>query len=268
MAATAALSQNCRIGTVARMCVAILCASNLLPARAHAFDIAVCEQEELHFHIAELCSKAVSNQANSKVEPSRMFTLRGYAWLREGEPTGAVADFTLAINMDSRSVPALKGRARAYTALKRYDDAIRDWTVAISVQPEAEDHYRARALAYLELGKTKEAFADYDKAIEIKAKNPDSYIGRARIYQRMAMREAALREFDRAAAADPEYPETYFAKAQAAESWGDAEMAIKNYALVVRYKGDVWYAQRAMKRLGAQFSDFEGRDATQPKEPR
>ncbi len=257
-----------RFATLAWVCLALVCASLLLSRQASAFDINVCEQEDLHFHTSELCSKAVSNQASSKLEPGRMFTLRGYAWLRENEPLGAVADFTLAINLDSRNISALKGRARAYTVLKRYEDAVKDWTLVVSVQPGGEDHYRARALAYLELGKTKEAFSDYDKAIEIKANNPESYIGRARIYQRMAMRDAALREFDRAAAADPEYPETYFAKAQAAESWGDAEMAIKNYALVVRYKGDVWYAQRAMKRLGAQFSDFEARDAAQPKDNR
>jgi tetratricopeptide (TPR) repeat protein len=255
-----------RLAAVTRSGLALFCATVLLSTQASAFDIDVCEQEELHFHIAELCSKAISNQAAAQVEPSRIFTLRGYAWLREDEPIGAVADFSLAIKMDGRNISALKGRARAYSALKRYDEAVRDWTLVVSMQPEGEDHYRARALAYLELGKTKEAFADYDKAIEIKANNPDSYIGRARIYQRMAMRDAALREFDRAAAADPEYPETYFAKAQAAESWGDADMAIQNYALVLRYNGDVWYAQRAMKRLGAKFSDFEARDAAQPKD--
>lgn len=251
-----------------QFCPALVCALSLLsaPAPAHAFDIAVCEDLDLHFHIAELCSKAVSNQASSKLAPGRVFTLRGYAWMREDEPLGALAEFTRAIGIDAGNIAALKGRALAYTKLKRYEDAVADWSLVIGVQPEGEDHYRARALAYLELGKTKEAFADYDKAIELKAKNPDSYIGRARIYQRLAMRDAALREFDRAAAADPAYPETYFAKAQAAESWGDAEMAIKNYALVVRYKGDVWYAQRAMKRLGAQFSDFEYPDATEEKE--
>lgn len=240
-----------------RLCPALTCALSFLPIPAHAFDIAVCEDLELHFHTSELCSKAISNQAAAKLEPSRVFTLRGYAWIREEEPLGAVSEFTRAISMDARNIAALKGRALAYTKLKRYEEAIADWSLVISVQPEGDDHYRARALAFLELGKTKEAFADYDKAIELKAKNPDSYIGRARIYQRLAMRDAALREFDRAAEADPAYPETYFAKAQAAESWGDAQMAIENYALVVRYRGDVWYAQRAMKRLGAQFSDFE-----------
>lgn len=266
--APAAVMPKSRLQAAARLCLTLFCTTSVLSTQARAFDIRMCEQEDLDFHTSEVCSKAISNQANSKLEPGRMFTLRGYAWLREGEPLGAVADFTLAINSDASNISALKGRARANTALKRYEDAIKDWTLVVNAQPEGDDHYRARALAYLELGKTKEAFADYDKAIEIKANNPDSYIGRARIYQRMAMREAALREFDRAAAADPEYPDTYFAKAQAAESWGDAEMAIQNYALVVRYKGDVWYAQRAMKRLGAQFSDFEARDAAQPEEPR
>lgn len=249
-----------------RQCPAIFSAVAFAVPQAQAIDLDVCEHVDLHFHLSEQCSKAISLAAAAKIETGRLYTLRGYAWLREEEPAGAVSDFSRAIGVDSANVSALKGRARAYTALKRYGDAVHDWTLLIAAQPDSEDHYRARALAYLEMGRTKEAFADYDRAIELKARNPDSYIGRARIYQRMAMRDAALREFDRAAAVDPTYPETYFAKAQAAESWGDADMAIKNYALVVRYKGDVWYAQRAMKRLGAQFSDFEVRDATQPKD--
>lgn len=249
-----------------RLAPAICCTLGFAVAKAQAFDIAVCERVVLPFQIAEQCNREISGTSAAKLDAGRLYTLRGYAWLREEEPTGAVAEFSRAIVKNAANLSAIEGRARAYTVLKRYEDAVHDWTLLISARPGGEDYFRERAMAYLEMGRTREAFADYDRAIELKAGNPDSYIGRARVYQRMAMRDAAIREFDRAAAVDPTYPETYFAKAQAAESWGDADMAIKNYALVVRYKGDVWYAQRAMKRLGARFSDFEYRDAAQPKD--
>lgn len=232
---------------------------------AFAFDLTTCEKDELPYAAAEACDKAISAQAKPPLEPGRAFTLRGYAWIREGEPGGAVSDFTRAIAINATNISALKGRARAYTALRRYDDAIADLTRAISLRPNGEEHFRERGRTYLEMGNAKEAFADYDHAIEIQAKNPEGYIGRAHIYQRLNMRDAALREFDKAVAADPTYPNTYFAKAQAAESWGDADLAISSYALVVRYNGDVWYAQRAMKRLGKQFSDLEHPDSTMPK---
>lgn len=234
---------------------AVLCLS--ASAALAANDLAECERDDLPVHEADACDAAISFQAKSPIERGRLYTLRGYAWMREGEAGGAVAEFTRAIDLDATNIAALRGRARAYTRLKNYDMAAQDWTRVIASRPADEQNYRERALSYLEDGKTKEAFADYDKAIALKAQNPQSFIGRAGIYVRMQMREAALREFDKAAAADPAYPDTYFAKAQAAEGWGDTEMAIANYALVVRYRGDVWYAQRAMKRLGKQFSDFE-----------
>lgn len=239
-----------------------------MSTHAGAIDLVDCEKDELPYNAAQECDRAISAQNKTPLELGRAFTLRGYAWMREGEPAGALSDFRRAIDLDAGNISALKGHARANTALKRYDDAISDWTRIISLRPNAEENYRERAIAYLESGKAKEAFADYDKAIEIKTKNPEGYIGRAQIYLRMQMREAALNEFDKAAAADPTYPNTYFQKAKAAESWGDAELAIANYALVVRYNGDVWYAARAMKRLGKQFSDLESHDTTKPKDQR
>lgn len=245
---------------------AAMCLAVAFPHEAAAIDLSLCEKDELPYAASEACDEAISVHAKSPLDQGRTFTLRGYAWMREGEPGGAVADFSRAIKLDGGNISALKGRARAYAALKRYDDAIADWSRIVALRPDGEEHYRDRATTYLEMGNAKEAFADYDKAIELKAKNPDSYIGRALIYKRLDMRDAAIREFDKAENADPAYPATYFAKAQAAEAWGDKDMAIKNYALVVRYKGDVWYAQRAMKRLGSQFSDFEyAPDSTMPK---
>lgn len=236
-----------------------------LASPARAIDLTLCEKDELPYSAAEECDKAISERGHGTLDRGRVYTLRGYAWMREGEPGGAVADFSRAIQLDATNIAALKGRAHAFTALKRHDDAIADWTSIIKLRPDGEEHYRERAYTYLEMGNAKEAFADYDKAIEIKAKNPESYVGRAQIYQRLQMREAALREFDKAVASDPTYPNTYFAKAQAAESWGDAELAIQSYALVVRYNGNVWYAQRAMKRLGKQFSDLEASESTMPR---
>lgn len=236
-----------------------------LATPARAIDLAMCEKDELPYAAAEACDKAISEQGHGTLDRGRVYTLRGYAWMREGEPGGAIADFLRAIQLDATNIAALKGRARAFTALKRNDEAIADWTSIIKMRPEGEEHYRERAHTYLEMGNAKEAFADYDKAIEIKAKNPESYVGRAQIYQRLQMREAALHEFDKAVAADPTYPNTYFAKAQAAESWGDADLAIQSYAMVVRYNGDIWYAQRAMKRLGKQFSDLEAASSTNPR---
>lgn len=47
-------------------------------------------------------------------EQVRIFTMRGYAWLREEEPIAAISDFPRAIDIDPDNVSALKGRARSY----------------------------------------------------------------------------------------------------------------------------------------------------------
>jgi len=76
----------------------------------------------------------------------------------------AIINYTKAIELDPKHVPAYNSRGIAYDDLKKYPEAIADYTKAIELDPKFADAYYNRGLAYKSLGKTKEAEADFAKA--------------------------------------------------------------------------------------------------------
>jgi len=226
---------------------------------AFSIDPADCEKDDLPLEHLRACTNMISEDGAMAADRGRVYTLRGVAWMREEEPMAAISDFTRAIEIDAGNIAALKGRARAYAALKKYSEAVEDWSRVIAARPNAEENYRERAGANLAAGKTSDALADYDRAIALDNSNPESYIGKGRVYGELGKRDEAMREFDNALKVNPDYPAVYMARGAVSESLGDTRVAIESYQAVLKYDGAYWYAIRALQRLGGDWVNHRRR---------
>lgn len=220
-----------------------------------AVDMADCVKDDLPVESLRECANMIGKEGVTAADRGRVYTLRGFAWMREEEPLPAISDFSRAIDIDGENIAALKGRARAYSALKNFDRSIADWSRIIAVRPKSEGTYRERAEANLAAGKTEEALADYDRAIALNANDADAYIGKGRAYGTLRKRDEALREFDNAIRVNPDNPAVYMARGAVSESLGDTDLAIASYQAVLKYDSAYWYAIRALQRLGGEWAN-------------
>lgn len=221
---------------------------------AAAMDRAECYKETLSREALRDCSSLMSKKELTAAERSRVYTLRGAAWMREEEPMAAISDFSRAIRINSDDLAALKGRAQAYASMKNYDMALSDWSRIIAVQPNLEESFIERAKINVAARDIPAALADYDHVIKLNPKNPDAYIGKARIYGQLKRHDDALLEFDKAIKVNPDYPALYLARGEVFETLGDRKIAIESYQAVLKYEEAYWYAIRALQRLGGDWA--------------
>ncbi len=98
-------------------------------------------------------------------------TLRGLALLRDGKPDDAILDLTTAVSLEPNLVVAWLGRAAANAAMGRFDQAVGDVTQAIELSPTDPDAFAIRGEYQAALGRYVEAADDFDEAIRIGGKN-------------------------------------------------------------------------------------------------
>jgi tetratricopeptide (TPR) repeat protein len=97
----------------------------------------------------------------------------------------AVAELSVAINMDPVFALAYTNRGFTYYYKGEYDQAISDYTKAIELDPRLALAYNNRGLVYGCKGEYDKAIADYTKAIELDPKYANAYHNRAFIYYNM-----------------------------------------------------------------------------------
>ena len=94
----------------------------------------------------------------------------GRKYLSETNYAEAIAAFTEAIRLNPNDIEAYIGRAQAYTALKKYDEANADYTAVIEMteeQPYQHSAYVGRAGVGEETGRLADAESDYTAALAL-----------------------------------------------------------------------------------------------------
>ena len=95
----------------------------------------------------------------------------GRKYLSETNYTEAIAAFTEAIRLNPNDIEAYIGRAQAYTALKKYDEANADYTAVIEMTEEQPyqqaSAYVGRAGVGEETGRLTDAESDYTAALAL-----------------------------------------------------------------------------------------------------
>jgi tetratricopeptide (TPR) repeat protein len=222
----------------------------LFCAQAVATSIDDCAKHDWAPAAVADCAAKFSDPKTDVLERGRIYTLRGVAWLNDEEPIAAISDFTRAIALDATNISALRGRAQAYSAIKKNDLSLADWSAIIALRPEVEEYYRARAAVHLAAGHHEHALSDYAKALELDAGNVAAFVGRASVHDAMGHRELALKDFSEALKINPAYIPAYWERGLMAERWGDKKLAIESYQTLLKHDDNYWDAQKALQQHG------------------
>jgi tetratricopeptide (TPR) repeat protein len=192
---------------------------------------------------------------------------RGLARYSEGDFSGAIEEFTRAIQLNSNVAPTPNNRdralitrgepdvgvdqdqilvadsfnARAYhsrgvarSATGDLDRAIDDFSRAIRIVPRFAPAYINRGNAYQAKGEFDLAIGDYTRAIALEPGSALAYNNRGLAKRGRGDLEAALADFDKAIEVSPDLAEAYNNRGAARYAGGDVTAAMKDFDAAIR----------------------------------
>ena len=127
-----------------------------------------------------------------------VYNNRGWAKQEQGDYTGAMEDFTRAIELKPDDTYAYTNRAGVKRELDDYDGAIEDYNQAIKLKPDDANAYLGRGMAKVGLDDHLAAIEDFTTVIKLKPDNPTAYHLRGHSKQDLGQQEAAEIDFQKA----------------------------------------------------------------------
>lgn len=128
---------------------------------------------------------------------------RGFAKKELGDYTGAIADFTKVLAMDSLYGKAWFGMATAKFLLNDYTGAIGDYTKEIQINPGFYDAYLMRGTARSDMGDVRGAIADFSQAIAVTPDIAEAWFNRANSWFKLNEPDSALADYTRVIGLNP-----------------------------------------------------------------
>ncbi len=123
------------------------------------------------------------------------YAVRGSAYLMLDHPELGIADFTIAIQLDSADYTSFVNRANSYLYSKDYEHALADFDQAIALKPNTARILYNRGNANAEYNRDSAAIADYTLAIECDSTLADAYFNRANGHNRRGDFDRALKDY-------------------------------------------------------------------------
>jgi serine/threonine-protein kinase len=143
-------------------------------------------------------------------------------------------------------------QGRAKMRRQNFTGAVANFSRAIQLQPDDEKAYILRANAYFKLRKRQAAFQDCSRAVQLKPDEPNTYVCRGIAYFGLQNRQAAITDFNRAIQVDPNHATAYYVRGIAYRVLGNKSAAIADFQKAAqRYKaqGETQDYQDALKQL-------------------
>ncbi|RKU11182.1 hypothetical protein C6503_18585 [Candidatus Poribacteria bacterium] len=127
-----------------------------------------------------------------------VYNSRGWAKRRQGDHTGAIEDFTRAIQLKPEDTYAYNNRGWTKREQGDHTGAMEDFTRAIELKPDDAYGYKNRAGLKHELGDHAGAVDDYNQVIKLDPEDAVAYQFRGHSKQALGQQEAAEIDFQKA----------------------------------------------------------------------
>ncbi len=184
--------------------------------------------------------------------------VRGQEKARQGDLQGAIADYTLAIQLDPQNSRAYSQRGSARYKTGDWAGAVEDFTRVIQLAGGEARTYFNRGLARYRLGDYEGAVADYTHALRLNPHWAVVYYNRGNAYRQLEQPQQAIEDYSRALELNPEEVRAYFNRGVVRGYLGDAQGAAADFSEVLKrdpQDGEAYF-NRGVAR--AQLLDFQG----------
>ncbi|MBA3631256.1 MAG: tetratricopeptide repeat protein [Acidobacteria bacterium] len=171
---------------------------------------------------------------NINSDSAEAFKGRADAYHFKGESEKAVADYTEAINLGLKDAEIYRRRGYNQKAVLNFDKAIADYSEAIEINPNDSASYSGRCQTYLENRQFDIAMIDCNRAIELSPDNANSYISRGNLYLSKNENNLAIADFNQALKLQSDNAAAFLGRGNANYNKGDYGKALVDFSDVIR----------------------------------
>ncbi|QIZ69787.1 tetratricopeptide repeat-containing S1 family peptidase [Oxynema aestuarii] len=172
---------------------------------------------------------AVDNPNNAQT-----FYVRGLSRFDRADFSGAIADFTQAIQNQQNYSEAFFYRALAYFELDDLGKSLVDYTTALEIAPAYADAYYNRALVRAEMGDLLGSIDDYTQVIRLDRTFAAAYNNRGLALSDLGDQQQAIDDFNQALHINPGRSNTYFNRGLALFRIGNYRAALADYTQAIQ----------------------------------
>jgi lipoprotein NlpI len=151
----------------------------------------------------ETCTRAIEFGSLERPDLAKAYYNRGTEWANQGNQDRAIADFDLALQLDSKFSAAFYNRGLSWSLKGDSDRAIRDYDAALALTPAYVNARIGRAAEYTLKGDYQRAIADYGEALRAAPDSQAAVFGRGRARYYAGNYMAAASDFYRAHEINP-----------------------------------------------------------------
>jgi protein O-mannosyl-transferase len=139
-----------------------------------------------------------------------------------GRPEAALNDFNVLLTLSPDHTDGLIGRANTLSTLEKYEEAIPDYNAYLLKKKDDVKAWLWRGIAFSKTGENELAISDFDMTIQLDPEDFEGYYWKAIALHQMKQYEESVQYFDKAVSKQPVHYELY--------SWrGLAHYALKEY---------------------------------------
>jgi tetratricopeptide (TPR) repeat protein len=176
---------------------------------------------------------AVNNPVNNP-NNSQTFYVRGLTRFDQGDFSGAIADFTQAIQSQDNYAEAFFYRGLAYFEQDNFAESMADYNRAIAINAGYVDAYYNRALVRSAMGDRLGSIDDYTQVIRLDQTLAAAYNNRGVALSDLGDQQQAIDDFNQALQINPGRSNTYFNRGLALFRIGSDRAALADYTQAIQ----------------------------------
>ena len=167
-------------------------------------------------------------------QDAKTYYVRGLTRFDNGDASGAVADFSKAIQTQSDYVEAYFYRGLAYFDLREIPKSLADYSKAIALNAGYVDAYYNRGLVLSAMGDKPGAIADYTQVIRQDRNFAAAYNNRGVALSDLGDQKGAIDDFNQALQINPGRANTYFNRGLALFRINNDRSALADYTQAIQ----------------------------------
>jgi tetratricopeptide (TPR) repeat protein len=196
---------------------------------------------------------------------------RGVDWHLKKEYDKAITDYSEALKLQPKLIPAYINRGIAWRDKEKYDKAIADFDEAIKLDPKIAAVYFHRGTAWGEKREYLKAITDYDRSIELNPKDLNAFINKAFCLTKLKKYGDVAKVYEAALKPDPDNlvlcRYAWFLSTCPEKKYRDGAVALKHARKAIELAGEdaTWNHQDILAAAYAETGDFESAIAEEKK---
>lgn len=203
----------------------------------------------------------LSNEVLEKQKDAELYSWKARANHRLGhDNTTTMLLAEKAITVDPNYFMGYFARACAWDSKKENDKAIADYNIAIELNSESADAYYNRGLAWQSKKEKDKAITDFDKAIvnynkaiKINPNDTEIYVWRGNTWYYKEDYTKAIKDYTKAIERKQDFVDAYYNRGLAYVAIKEYDKAIADYSMIIKFDSDykdVYYNERGLSWKG------------------